>query len=58
MQSYVQYTSEVKTVPFGGNGKKITIENLTPVLTPKQREQRKKEIEEKLFYVFSKYANT
>jgi hypothetical protein len=57
MQSLTQYTSEIKTVPFGGNGKTITIENLTPILTPKERERRKKEIEKRLFNVFIKYAN-
>ena len=53
MQNMVEYRSEVKTVPF--NGKTMTIENLTPVLTPKERERRKKEIEQRLFDVFSKY---
>ena len=53
MQNMVEYRSEIKTVPFGG--KTITIENLTPVLTPKERERRKKEIEQRLFDVFSKY---
>ena len=53
MQNAVEYKSEVRTIPFGG--RTITIENLTPVLTPKEREKRKKEIEQRLFYVFSKY---
>ena len=34
----------------------ITIKNLTPILPPKEREQRKREVEQKLFDVFSKYA--
>ena len=55
MQGATKYTSEIKTVPFG-EGKTITIENLTPVLSPKERERRKKEIEKRLFYVFSKYT--
>jgi len=53
MQNAVEYRSEIKTVPFGG--KTITVENLTPVLTPKEREKRKREIEQRLFDVFSKY---
>ena len=53
MQTAVQYHSETKTALFGG--RTITIENLTPVLTPKERERRKKEIEQRLFDVFSKY---
>lgn len=53
MQNAVDYKSEIKTVSFGG--KTITVENLTPVLTPTEREKRKKEIEQRLFDVFSKY---
>jgi oligoendopeptidase F len=55
MQNALGYTSEIKTVPFG-NGKTLTIENLTPILTPKERERRKKEIEKRLYDVFSKYT--
>ena len=56
MQTQVKYNSEIKTVPFGD--RTIVIENLTPVLSPKAREQRKREIEKRLFDVFSKYAKT
>jgi len=55
MQTPIRYEREVKTVPFG-NGT-ITIENLTPVLSPKERERRKREIETRLFDVFSKYVD-
>ena len=51
----VQFESEVKTVPFG-NGT-MQIENLTPVLSQKEREKRKREIETGLFEVFIKYEN-
>ena len=54
MQATIKYHSEVKTVPFGG--KIITYESLTPILTPKEREKRKQEIERRLFDVFIKYA--
>lgn len=54
MQGQVKYQSEVKTASLGG--RTITIENLTPVLSPKERERRKQEIENRLFDVFSKYA--
>ncbi len=53
MPATVKYHSEIKTVPFGG--KTITIENLTPVLSPKERERRRREVEKRLFDVFSKY---
>jgi len=55
MSTTVRYESEVKTVPFG-NGT-IRIENLTPILSPKERERRKKEIGQRLFDVFSKYRS-
>jgi len=50
----IKYNSETKTVPF--MGKTITIENLTPILTPKERERRKKDIERTLYNVFVKYS--
>ncbi len=54
MQTQPKYQSEVKTVVMGE--RTITIKNLTPILPPKEREQRKREVEQKLFDVFSKYV--
>ena len=54
MQTQPKYQSEVKTVVMGE--RTITIKNLTPILPPKEREKRKREVEQKLFDVFSKYA--
>jgi len=51
----VKYKSEVKTVPYG-NGT-MQIENLTPILTKEEREKRNKEIEARLYDVFSKYQS-
>ena len=48
-----KYHKETKTVLF--QGRQVVIENLTPMLPLKLREQRKKEIEERLFEVFVKY---
>jgi len=42
MQTAIKFQSEIKTVPF--MGKSITIENLTLVLSPKERERRKKKL--------------
>ena len=53
MQTAIKYQSEIKTIKLGG--KMITLENLTPILSPKERERRKKEIEKRLFDVFIKY---
>ena len=55
MLTSVKYLSETKTVSYGD--KTITIENLTPVLPQKEREKRKREIEQRLFNVFIKYAD-
>lgn len=49
-----KYKSETKTVPFGGGT--IKIEHLTPVLSPEEGVKRKREIETRLFEVFSKYT--
>jgi hypothetical protein len=54
MPASVKYQSEIKTVPLGS--KMITIENLTPILPAKERERRRREIEKRLFDVFSKYV--
>ena len=34
----------------------IRLENLTPILSPKERERRRREIETRLYSVFVKYA--
>jgi hypothetical protein len=53
MVQSVAYHKETKSVPF--QGKNIVLESLTPVLSPKEKETRKKEIERCLYEVFSKY---
>ena len=55
MTQAVTYQRETKSVPF--QGKTIVLESLTPVLSPKEKEQRKKEIELRLYEVFSKYGD-
>ena len=55
MTQTVTYQRETKSVPF--QGKNIVLESLTPVLSPKEKEQRKKEIERRLYDVFSKYGD-
>ena len=55
MLAQTKYHSEVKTVSFGN--RTIIVENLTPVLSEKEREKRRREVETRLFDVFSKYAN-
>ena len=55
MTQAVTSQRETKSVPF--QGKTIVLESLTPVLSPKEKEQRKKEIERRLYEVFSKYGD-
>lgn len=42
MTQAVTYQRETKSVPF--QGKTIVLESLTPVLSPKEKEQRKKKL--------------
>ena len=55
-ETRVGYRKEVKTASF--QGKSITVENLTPMLSPRARDKRKRkrEIESCLYEVFVKYA--
>ena len=55
MLAQTKYHSEIKTVPFGN--RTIVVENLTPILSPKERERRRREVETRLFNVFVKYAD-
>ena len=48
------YHREVKTASL--QGRTITVENLPPILAPKVRNRRKREIEAGLYTVFRKYA--
>jgi hypothetical protein len=54
MQASLNYTTETRVINF--RDKKIRINSHTPVLPPKERERRKREAEQRLFDVFSKYA--
>ncbi len=53
MQTSTGYESETKIFPFGEGT--IRIENLTPILPAKEREQCKLEAQQRLFDVLSKY---
>ena len=46
--------SNIQPIMF--QGKAITVTHIVPKLTPQQRKQRKSEIENQLYDVFSKYA--
>ena len=55
MQEQVRYKSETKIVPFGDGTIRFT--NCKPILTPKEYEMRRREAEQRLFDVLSKYAD-
>ena len=55
MQLQDKFQSEIKVVSIGGRN--ITVEHLTPILSPKERERRKAEVEKRLYDVFVKYAD-
>jgi hypothetical protein len=55
MQTQDRFTTETRIVPFGD--RTIRLVSHTPILTPKERERRKREIEQRLFDVFIKYAD-
>ena len=54
MQSTTGYHTETAIVSIKGGT--VIVENLTPILTPKERERRRREIERGLYDVFIKYV--
>jgi len=54
MSEAVKYHVETSVVPFGDGT--ITITNRTPILPPEEQEKRRREIEQRLYDVLSKYA--
>lgn len=54
MQAQVKYESEVKTAVLGD--RMITVKNLTPVFSPQEPDKRNREVEQRLFDLFRKYA--
>ena len=55
MVQSVTYQSEKQSVYF--QGKLIVLENLIPVLSQDEKNKRKREIENHLYDVFSKYTD-
>ena len=55
MTQAVTYERETKSVAF--QGKIIVLESLTPVLSPEEKKKRKREIENNLYDIFSKYGD-
>ena len=49
-----KYKRDIETISF--QGKEITLENLSPVLSPEQEAARRRELEQQLYEVFRKYA--
>ena len=55
MVQAVTYQSDKQSVYF--QDKLIVLENLTPVLSPEEKKKRKREIENSLYDIFSKYGD-
>ena len=55
MVQAVTYQSDKQSVYF--QGKLIVLENLTPVRSPEEKKKRKREIENNLYDIFSKYGD-
>ena len=55
MVQAVTYQSDKQSVYF--QGKLIVLENLTRVLSPEEKKKRKREIENNLYDIFSKYGD-
>jgi hypothetical protein len=54
MPTQTIFRKEIKTAPFGKGT--IQVESLTPLLAPKEKEKRRREVESRLYSVFVKYA--
>ena len=55
MQEQVMYKSETKIVPFGNGTIRFT--DCKPILAPKEYEMRRREAEQRLFDILSKYVD-
>lgn len=55
MVQAVTYQSDKQSVYF--QGKLIVLENLAPILSPEEKKKRKREIENNLYDIFSKYGD-
>ena len=52
---HISYKTQIKIVTF--QGREIPLENLTPILTPEQEAMKRRELEQRLYEVFRKYAS-
>lgn len=50
---HISYKTQTEIINF--QGREIPLENLTPILTPKQEKARRRELEQRLYEVFRKY---
>ena len=53
---HISYKTQTEIVTF--QGRKIPLENLTPILTPEQEAAKRRELEQRLYEVFRKYQQT
>ena len=50
---HISYKKQTEIVNF--QGREIPLENLTPILSPKQEAMKRRELEQRLYEVFRKY---
>ena len=50
---HISYKMQTEIVNF--QGREIPLENLTPILSPKQEAMKRRELEQRLYEVFRKY---
>ena len=50
---HISYKTQTEIVNF--QGREIPLENLTPILSPKQEAMKRRELEQRLYEVFRKY---
>ena len=55
MNKPLQYKTEARIAMLGG--KQIRVEDLTPILSPEEQAERRREIEQRLYDVFVKYRD-
>lgn len=52
---HISYKTQTEIVTF--QSREIPLENLTPILTPEQEAAKRRELEQRLYEVFRKYAH-
>ena len=52
---HISYKKQTEIINF--QGREIPLENLSPILSPEQEAAKRRELEQRLYEVFRKYAD-